>query len=144
MFRHGRTVQGIGITPLFLQENVLTITGTAIRIACYRTLGSQFTFELSIFKNHRLVVDGPYTGMMLTIIGAICSQLSGSWITQSGLLETCVGKVLVAYWVLVASAVIVSLILRIPSEDKMLRSAFGVEWDRWCRRVPYCLVPGIY
>ncbi|KAF8905421.1 hypothetical protein CPB85DRAFT_1224685 [Mucidula mucida] len=152
MFRHGRTVQGIGITPLFLLGNVLTITGTAIRIACYRTLGSQFTFELSIFKNHRLVVDGPYafvrhpsySGMILTIIGAICSQLSGSWITQSGLLETCVGKVLVAYWVLVASAVIVSLILRIPSEDKMLRSAFGVEWDRWCRRVPYCLVPGIY
>ncbi|KAF9022792.1 hypothetical protein BDZ89DRAFT_188068 [Hymenopellis radicata] len=152
MFRHSRTAQGIGITPLFLFGNVLTITGTFIRISCYRTLGSQFTFELSILKNHRLVVDGPYafvrhpsyTGMILTIVGAICSQLSGSWIAQSGLLETCVGKVLVGYWVLVASAVIVSLMLRIPREDEMLRRTFGVEWDRWSQRVPYCLVPGVY
>ncbi|KAK0475436.1 hypothetical protein IW261DRAFT_479093 [Armillaria novae-zelandiae] len=143
---------GIAITPLFLFGNFLTIVGTVIRLQCYRTLGRLFTFELSIRQDHRLVSEGPYavvrhpsyTGMILTITGAICSQYSGSWLMECGLLDMWFGKVLVIYWLLVAGAVVTSLILRIAVEDRLLQRKFGNEWVEWNRKVPYGLIPWVY
>ncbi|KAK0448507.1 hypothetical protein EV421DRAFT_1732786 [Armillaria borealis] len=143
---------GIAITPLFLFGNFLTIVGTAIRLQCYRALGRLFTFELSIRQDHRLVSEGPYavvrhpsyTGMILTITGAICSQYSGSWLTECGLLDMWFGKVLAIYWLLVAGAVVTSLILRISVEDRLLQRKFGNEWVEWSRKVPYGLIPWVY
>ena len=50
--------------------------GGLIRYKCYRTLGSMFTFEMSIRKDHILVTSGPYaivrhpsyTGIILVAI----------------------------------------------------------------------------
>ncbi|KAF9027753.1 ICMT-domain-containing protein [Hymenopellis radicata] len=144
--------RAIAITPLFLLGNALTMLGTFLRLQCYHTLGRFFTFELSIQQGHRLITDGPYavvrhpsyTGMILTIVGAICSQATGSWVTQSGLLDMWLGKLLVGYWILVASAVVLSLCLRTSREDEMLEKKFGEQWIEWSRRVPYSLVPGVY
>ncbi|SJL11954.1 uncharacterized protein ARMOST_15368 [Armillaria ostoyae] len=142
---------GIAITPLFLLGNVLTVVGTVIRLHCYSALGRLFTFELSIQRDHRLIVHGPYavvrhpsyTGMILTILGAICSQSTGSWVVEFGLIDMWYGKVLAVYWLLVAAAVIASLLLRISVEDRLLRKRFGREWIDWNRRVPYALIPGV-
>lgn len=149
---HPQASRAIAVTPIFLLGNALTILGTFIRLQCYQTLGRFFTFELSIQQGHRLITDGPYavvrhpsyTGMILTIVGAMCSQATGSWVTQSGLLDMWLGKLLVGYWVLVASAVVLSLCLRTSREDAMLEKKFGDEWIEWSRRVPYSLVPGVY
>lgn len=145
-------MQGISITPLFLLGNLLTLFGTLLRSQCYRTLGRFFTFKLSIQQEHHLVTEGPYaivrhpsyTGMILTVLGASCSQMTGSWVTQSGLLDLWVGKAILGYWLLVAGAVVVSLCLRIPREDEMLHQKFGEEWVRWKTAVPYSLVPNVY
>ncbi|KAK0479090.1 hypothetical protein EDD18DRAFT_1312511 [Armillaria luteobubalina] len=142
----------IAITPLFLLGNVLTVVGTAIRLHCYSALGRLFTFELSIRKNHRLIIRGAYavvrhpsyTGMILTILGAICSQSAGSWVMECGLIDMWYGKVLAVYWLLVAAAVIASLLLRVSVEDQLLHKRFGQEWIEWNTRVPYGLIPGVY
>lgn len=123
-----------------------------MRVDCYRTLGQLFTFELVIQENHELITTGPYAiirhpsyaGMILTIVGAFLSHSKGSWVAECGLLDSPVGRGLAAYWVLVAAAVMSSLLLRIPREDQLLMKQFGDEWREWAQRVPYSLVPGVY
>lgn len=129
------------------------LTGTVIRWHCYRTLGKLFTFELSIMQNHTLIVTGPYayvrhpsyTGLILNIIGGYLSHLSvGSWVRESGLLQTTVGLGAVTACVLIGLAVMASLLLRMPSEDAILRRQFGREWEEWARKVPYRIAPVIH
>ena len=38
----------------------MTILGGLIRYTCYRALGRMFTFEMSIRRNHKLIMSGPY------------------------------------------------------------------------------------
>ena len=144
--------QRIRIPASFLVGVSLTLLGTLIRILCYQSLGQLFTFELSIQPGHKLIVTGPYsivrhpsyTGMILTIIGTFCSNFHGSWIAECGVLGLGFGKMLVAYWTVVGSAVILSLLLRIPNEDELLKRQFGKDWELWASQVPYRLVPGFY
>ncbi|KAI3611328.1 hypothetical protein WG66_002072 [Moniliophthora roreri] len=129
-----KCVSNIRITPLLILGNILTISGTSLR------------------SRHQLIKEGPYsvvrhpsyTALILTVLGAFTSHASGSWIVNCGLLKTPIGVSLAMIWVGVALAVIASLLLRIPREDDLLRKSFGIEWNLWARKVPYCLVPGIY
>lgn len=97
-------------------------------------------------------MDGPYafmrhpsyTGLIMTIAGALCNHATGSWLSECGALETIVGCALLLLWMSIAGAVVASLILRVPSEDDILQMTFGEEWDIWAQNVPYKLVPGIY
>lgn len=140
------------MSPSFLLGTIITFCGTTLRLYSFRTLGTLFTFELCIRKDHRLVVDGPYnyvrhpsyTGLILSIIGALCSHLSGSWVKECGILDTTLGLGIAFAWLSIAAAVVLSLLLRIPREDELLRREFGNEWLRWTERVPYRLVPGLY
>ncbi|PPR00318.1 hypothetical protein CVT24_004605 [Panaeolus cyanescens] len=143
----------IRITPVFILGTILTGLGTYLRLSCYRTLGKFFTFELSIFKEHTLITCGPYahvrhpsySGLILTIIGHILhSAAAGSWVRESGFLDSWVGVVVSVLWVGVALAVILSLVLRIPREDALLKKEFGGEWEEWAGKVPYRLIPYIY
>ena len=45
-----------------------------------------------------------------------------------------------AYLALIA----VMLLRRVPSEDEMVKQAFGPRWDVWAEKVPYKLVPFVY
>ncbi|KIY45177.1 hypothetical protein FISHEDRAFT_76851 [Fistulina hepatica ATCC 64428] len=144
------SLAAIRITPLFLFGVFLNVTGTLLRVRCYSELGPQFTFELSLFDDHFLV--GPYavvrhpsyTALIVTIIGHFCSIASGSWVAESGVMRTAIGRALAMFWSGTLGGVILSLILRIPREDNMLQEHFGNEWDTWATMVPYRLIPGVY
>ncbi|KIK64108.1 hypothetical protein GYMLUDRAFT_161489 [Collybiopsis luxurians FD-317 M1] len=145
-------IERIRITPLFMAGNVLNVAGTLLRIRCYRHLGHLFTFELRIQQHHQLITDGPYsyvrhpsyTALICTIVGALCSHASGSWVSECGLLKNPFTQILAAFWISVAFAVVLSLLLRVDREDAMLKKAFGDSWMQWSQSVPYKLVPGIY
>ncbi|KAF9231817.1 hypothetical protein BU15DRAFT_55704 [Melanogaster broomeanus] len=51
-----------------------------------------------------------------------------------------------AVWVWVASFVVVlsGILRRMPEEDRMMKRAFGKDWERWAERVRYRLIPGVY
>ncbi|KAH0587014.1 hypothetical protein J132_04538 [Termitomyces sp. J132] len=142
----------IRVTPLFLLGSVIGTFGTILRVQSFRTLGHLFTFELSIQKNHTLVVNGPYAfvrhpsyvGLILTILGYYFHHASGSWVSECGLLETTIGKLTLCVWSTIAAAVIASLLLRLSPEDKILQMKFGAEWELWAKRVPYRLIPGVF
>ena len=128
--------------------------GTWIRVMTYRHLGRFFRFEASIQKDHELIVSGPYavvrhpsyTGLMLVFIGWFPWQLGkGSWVMESGLWDTTLGRILVvAYFGLIIFPISYFVLGRMSNEDVALRNQFGTKWDDWAKRVPYSVFPGIY
>ena len=148
-------VTRLQITRCFVLGNLLTAFGALLRLRCYKTLGKHFTFELCIHDDHILVDEGPYnvvrhpsyTGLILTILGAYLNHVSGSWVSECGVASAhngYWGPVIVILWILFSFAVIVSLLLRIPCEDRILMDKFGEVWVVWANRVPYVLIPVIY
>ena len=129
------------------------VLGTWIRLTTYRYLGRFFTFEASIQKDHQLIVSGPYavvrhpsyTGLMLVFVGWFPWQMSrGSWVMESGLWNTMLGRMLVLAYSAVILIGAYLLLERMSKEDAALRERFGAKWDDWAKSVPYSICPGIY
>ena len=131
----------------------LIALGTWIRLMTYRHMGRFFRMEASIQKDHELIVSGPYsvvrhpsyTGLILVLGGLVPWHLSkGSWIMESGLWNTMLGKLLVVLYFSFMIIITFCGLARMSKEDIGLRNQFGKEWDDWAKRVPYSIFPGIY
>jgi protein-S-isoprenylcysteine O-methyltransferase Ste14 len=142
----------IRITPLSMFCTLLIVCGTWVRVLCYRQLGSKFTFEVSIQKDHELVTTGPYaivrhpsyTGMFLVGLGTTFYHGSrGSWFMASGISNTMMGRVMGYASIVLATIFMFFVKARCAMEDRVLKQVFGKQWDEWAKRVPYALVPGI-
>jgi protein-S-isoprenylcysteine O-methyltransferase Ste14 len=148
----GGNAHRIRIMPLSVFGTLLTTSGGWVRAMCYRKLGKQFTFEVNIREDHKLITTGPYaivrhpsyTALWIVGIGTLCFHGSrGSWVRESGIMDTMIGKIL-AYGV-VMSVTISAWMLRKrwEREDQVLKKEFGKQWDEWAQRVPYAILPGI-
>ena len=82
--------------------------------------------------------------MAFGIFGAYLNHIQGSWVSESGLAKCFFGGILVILWVIFSLAVIVSLVLRIPVEDDILKQRFGEEWVAWADKVPHRMIPCVY
>ncbi|KAF8967266.1 hypothetical protein BDZ97DRAFT_543557 [Flammula alnicola] len=132
----------------------MVITGTLIRVITYRYLGRFFRFEASIQRDHQLVTGGPYsivrhpsyTGLLISHPGWFLWQFGrGSWVRESGLFNTVVGKAIVLSFAgLVILGTLYLTLTRMSNEDKALRKQFGAQWDQWASKVQYAVFPGIY
>ncbi|KAI0667640.1 hypothetical protein C8Q78DRAFT_1071742 [Trametes maxima] len=141
------------LSPVFLVGWTTTVIGTVLRLVCYRQLGRQFTYNLSIIDEHRLVTHGlysvvrhpSYTAWILFAIGLVIIQTSlGSWIVESGVIRTTTGLIITGGWLSYNLHIVVMLFPRMRSEDEVLRKQFGDQWRQWAKITPYKLVPGIY
>ncbi|KAG2348969.1 ICMT-domain-containing protein [Suillus weaverae] len=141
------------ITPTFIASSLAIVIGGALRFYCISTLGTLWSFQLSIRKEHKLVTSGPYsivrhpsyTGLLLQNIGIIVMYGSqGSWMRQSGILDVPFVKVLAAVNVLFLAIGFWISITRPAVEDKMLRRTMGEDWENWAKKVKYRLLPGVY
>ncbi|RDB30415.1 Protein-S-isoprenylcysteine O-methyltransferase B [Hypsizygus marmoreus] len=146
-------VTNLRLTPLSTVGMILIISGSLLRVHCFRTMGRFFTFKIGLRDNHQLVTWGPYsvvrhpsyTGVFGMYIGIVLWYGSpGSWVRESGLLETVLGKAIIGSFATVIMVSLVAVTRRTWEEDKLLSSAFGEKWDEWARRVPYRLIPGIF
>ena len=143
---------GVRFTSTFLIGTFLCLVGGIMRIFRYRALGRHFTFELSIRKNHKLVTDGPYsivrhpsyTALIMVTIGTLlCLTSAGSWLAESGIMGTLIGRLLVVAWAAEVAWIPVVMIMRVGTEDEILRREFKDEWLAWSQRTPYKLIPGV-
>ncbi|RDB19865.1 Protein-S-isoprenylcysteine O-methyltransferase B [Hypsizygus marmoreus] len=147
------TVANLHFTPFSVTGMVIIIAATMLRILCYRTLKKFFTFHISLRKDHQLITTGPYsvvrhpsyTALIAVAFGLVgWYGAEGSWVRESGLLDTVAGKVFASAFTVACVANTLGLVQRTVVEDKMLRNVFGKTWDEWAQRVPYRLIPGIY
>ncbi|KAF9231819.1 hypothetical protein BU15DRAFT_55695 [Melanogaster broomeanus] len=138
---------------LFVIAGTLSILGGLLRLVSYRTLGQFFTFQLSLRKSHALVTTGPYAyvrhpsyiGFLIWYIGMFAMHYSpDSWIRGSGVLSFQVVRWAIWAWAGFFVVGLSATLRRMPEEDRMLKRAFGKDWERWAERVRYRLVPGVY
>ena len=151
-WRPADSALGVRLTMSFLIGAAMCAVGGVMRILCYRALGRHFTFELSLRKDHKLVTDGPYgvvrhpsyTALIMVTVGTLlCLTGQGSWLAESGILSTLIGRLLVAMWAAEVAWIPVVMIMRVGTEDEILRKEFKEEWEVWSRRTPYKLIPGV-
>jgi protein-S-isoprenylcysteine O-methyltransferase Ste14 len=101
--------------------------------AAARRLGKQWALAARLVEGHTLIQDGPYcfvrnpiyTGMFGMLLAT--GLAAGRWIP-----------------LLMAIALFIpGTLIRIRSEERLLREAFGSEFEAYARDVP-ALIPGIY
>jgi len=146
-------ITAIGITPTFVIGTLLVWAGSSIRIACYRRLGRQFTFELSLQEDHKLVTDGlyayvrhpSYLGTFIWLPGLLLCQMgSRSWMAECELWETAFGRFLGVTWLYFVASLLIAIVLRTDAEDAVLRNEFKSQWTSWSKQTPYKILPFIY
>lgn len=120
----GDAMRWIGVMVCFL--------GGLLRIIPVYVLRNRFSGLVAIQPGHRLETHGiygvirnpSYLGLLITSLGWVLTFRSG------------VGVLLVA-------ALLVPLVARIRSEERLLREHFGAEYDTYCKHT-WRLVPGVY
>ena len=107
----------------------LVVASAWLTIYAVRTLGKQWSFEARLTEKHRLIVAGPYSHMRHPIYTAMLGML-----IATGLCVT--------YWPVLLGAVILygmGTAIRVGAEEKLLRGAFGEDFEAYARYVPAVL-----
>ncbi|KAI0280048.1 hypothetical protein BGY98DRAFT_1095804 [Russula aff. rugulosa BPL654] len=125
----------VTLPPIFVLGCLATAASGALRLACYKTLGSLFTFELTLRSDHRLVTVGPYAFVRHPSYSGVVLGVLGTLLVHFGPARG--GRKRAAY-------VLSSIMARAPTEDALLKKQFGAEWDEWAARVPYRVIPGVF
>jgi protein-S-isoprenylcysteine O-methyltransferase Ste14 len=108
---------------------------------------------MSVLEDHTLVTTGPYRfvrhpsylAIAPILVGMTLAQMTrGSWLTESGAMDTYTGKILVCLWQLWGWYCWYQTLARAPIEDEYLRKRFGQQWTDWKIKVPYRVLPGIF
>ncbi|KAI0685300.1 hypothetical protein BC835DRAFT_1421383 [Cytidiella melzeri] len=145
---------------------LIFLLATFLRLHCYARLARNFTYELSLREDQKLITDGvysivrhpSYTAITGLFIGNLLINYGrGSWWWNLFVLgfssETQAGTTSVP---IVGFTVLGSLQLlflfcmpyifakRCVAEDRVLEQHFGQQWVRWKTRVPCRLVPGVW
>ncbi|KAH6914448.1 hypothetical protein BKA70DRAFT_1421222 [Coprinopsis sp. MPI-PUGE-AT-0042] len=150
---NGGDLRALECNRSFVLGALITSAGGLGRYLCYRTLGKQFTFEMSIKKDHHLVTKGPYsvvrhpsyTAAAMAYFGLFFAlAYPGSWVRESGVLSTTVGRLLFTGLCIWHPLLVVALFKRSGEEDEALHAQFGKEWEQWRKEVPYKLIPFVY
>ncbi len=105
---------------------VLSTASVWIAVAAVRTLGKQWSYEARLVEGHKLIVSGPYRFVRHPIYTGMLGKLLATGLA-------------VSHWSGFAVAIVVFAVgtaIRILSEEKLLRRAFGDDFDAYRRYVP--------
>ncbi|KAI0070054.1 hypothetical protein K474DRAFT_926931 [Panus rudis PR-1116 ss-1] len=143
----------IGITAAYAVGWAMMYGGAQLRLLCYRTLGRNFTYQLSVRKDHELVTSGPYkivrhpsyTAAFTCFFGrTICMFGPGSWFIECGVGSTKWGKVLAGTWAVLGWIMSMLMLKRVGKEDEVLKETFKSKWEAWAKETPNVFIPYIY
>lgn len=149
----GGSANSLRVSSLSIIGLLSISLGALLRLWCFRVLKDLFTFELTIRENHQLVKTGPYSivrhpsyaAVLALEFGIFCWYLApGSWLRESGVLHSMIGKAFFSIFATTTVMIRVALLKRAAVEDAALQKKFGKEWEEWAQRVPYAIVPGVY
>jgi len=110
----------------------MAVIGAVVVVWSQDTLDVQWSLTARLVAQHRLITSGPYAYVRHPIYSAMILMLVGTGIVGTTPLVTAAAL----------SFYIVGTLIRIRAEEALMEEAFGVDWDRYRRRVP-ALVPWI-
>lgn len=121
-------------------EIVLSVIAVAAAIlsvwivmAAVKTLGKEWSITARVVEGHKLATEGPYCFVRHPIYTGMLGMLLATGLAMS-------------YWQGLLPGLVVFFIgtvIRVRSEERLLRETFGQEFEAYIRRVP-ALVPGLY
>jgi protein-S-isoprenylcysteine O-methyltransferase Ste14 len=100
--------------------------------AAARRLGKQWALAASLVEGHELIQDGPYRFVRNPIYTGMFGMLLATGLAAGRRIPLLVAVVLFT----------AGTYIRIRSEERLLRQAFGSEFEEYARRVP-ALIPGM-
>lgn len=98
-----------------------------------KTLGKEWSLTARLVEGHKLATSGPYAYVRHPIYSGMLGMLMATGLA-------------VSHWAALLAGLVVffiGTIIRVRSEERLLRGAFGDEFESYARRVP-AIVPGIY
>jgi protein-S-isoprenylcysteine O-methyltransferase Ste14 len=98
-----------------------------------RTLGKQWAIAARLVEGHKLITEGPYAYVRNPIYTGMFGMLIATGLAMEHWIATIVAVIIFA----------VGLVIRVRTEEKLLRAAFGEEFEDYAKRVP-AVLPGIY
>jgi protein-S-isoprenylcysteine O-methyltransferase Ste14 len=101
--------------------------------AAARFLGKQWAIAARLIEGHKLITDGPYAYVRNPIYTGMLGMLIATGLAMEHWIALCVAIVFF----------MVGLVIRVRTEEKLLRAAFGKEFEDYAKTVP-AVVPGIY
>ncbi|HXI22290.1 MAG TPA: isoprenylcysteine carboxylmethyltransferase family protein [Pyrinomonadaceae bacterium] len=131
------TIRRPWFTPMFPPNRSLEIALSVLAMvlavasvwfcgAAVRTLGKQWSLAARVLEGHKLVTEGPYNVVRNPIYTGMFGMLLATGLA-------------VSHWLGLSIAIVVFAIgtfIRVRSEEKLLREAFGAEFDEYAQRVP--------
>ena len=102
-------------------------------MSAVRTLGRQWAVAARLVEGHKLITEGPYR----IVRNPIYTGMFGMLVAAGLALRHFVG--LIPAVVLFA----IGTVIRVRSEEKLLRGAFGQQFEDYAKRVP-AVLPGIF
>ena len=113
---------------------IVAAVGSIILImAAVNTLGKEFSVTARLVEGHKLATSGVYSYVRHPIYTGMLGMLLATGIAYSN-------------WVALVAALVMFLIgtmIRLRSEEKLLREAFGQKFDDYAQRVS-AIVPGLF
>jgi protein-S-isoprenylcysteine O-methyltransferase Ste14 len=98
-----------------------------------RTLGKQWAMSARLVEGHKLVTEGPYAWIRNPIYTGLLGMMIATGLATEHWLGTTVA----------VPIFVIGLVIRVRSEEKLLRTAFGEEFEDYAQRVP-AVLPGVY
>jgi protein-S-isoprenylcysteine O-methyltransferase Ste14 len=111
----------------------LAVASVWLVASAVRTLGKQWAFAARLVEGHKLITEGPYGFVRNPIYTGMLGMLVATGLAME-------------HWVALDVAVVLfagGLVIRVRSEEKLLRAAFGKEFEDYAERVP-AVLPGIF
>ena len=106
---------------------VLVVLASLIFVtAAVRTLGKQWSLQARVLEHHELIRRGPYRIVRHPIYTGMFGMLIASTLAHGHWLGLVIAS-LVYY---------LGTVMRIRSEEKLLREQFGSEYEEYAREVP--------
>jgi protein-S-isoprenylcysteine O-methyltransferase Ste14 len=123
--------------PLALAASVLAMVAAASSVwlimAALKTLGKEWSLTARLVEGHQLATSGPYAYVRHPIYTGMLGMLMATGLA-------------VSHWAALLGALVVffvGTIIRVRREEKLLRGAFGEQFEAYARRVP-AILPGLY
>ena len=112
---------------------VAAVSSVWLIMSALKTLGKEWSLTARLVEGHQLATSGPYAYVRHPIYTGMLGMLVATGLA-------------VSHWTALLGALVVffvGTIIRVRREEKLLRGAFGEQFEAYARRVP-AILPGLY